>query len=398
MYIVIILCVALVLLVAAVAVMYISQQKKMMYMTLERQAEVHKQELERNREYNNLQNKQLLAELKIISRELASEQSEKLRNENEREIKNIVEPLRMHLESFKQQIDAGNDRENRARANLQGQIEQLITLNHSLGDDTRELTQALRGDGRIQGEWGEIQLITLLEQNGLQRDVHFSTQVTRGDDGRVLKDNVTDTLRRPDVVLSLPGKRKLIIDSKVSLTAYLDYTAASDKKVRQDAAKRHLTSVKQHINDLEKKNYPALITGSVEQTIMFMPVENAFMLAVHTDPGLIQYASERHVVIVTPVHLISVVQLVAQLWRQEDSDRNAQEIAQAAGNLYDKLCGFCDDFEKVRRSLETASSAWDSAHRKLSSGRGNAISQAEKMKSMGAKSTRRLLYTPEDEV
>lgn len=341
------------------------------------------------------QNRQLLAEVKALSHQLAVEQADRIRSESAMQMKAVVEPLRQHLTDFGNLVRESYDRENRARSSLSGQIEQLINLNLSIGDEARQLSRALKGDSKVQGDWGEAQLTTLLEQGGLQPGVHFKTQLTRDDAGNVLRDE-QGALQRPDAVLLLPQGKKLIIDSKVSLTAYVAYNAAEDDEERRVQARRHVDSVKKHIRELADKNYPSLMEGACDQTLMFMPIEGALMLAVRMDSELLHYAASVHVAIVSPLHLYSVVQLASQLWRQDAMDHNAMEIAEAGGRLYDKLAGFCTTFEKTGESLNRALAQWEEARRQLTTGRGNIVSRAEKLRALGAKASKRIPIAASD--
>lgn len=331
----------------------------------------------------------LLERVEALSQKLAVGQADRISAQSNREMQNVVEPLRRHLENFDRLMRESADRENSARAQLKGQIDSLIALNQSIGDEARQLTQALKGDSKVQGDWGEMQLTTLLEQAGLEQGIHFRTQVTRDESGRVIRSEEGGDLR-PDVIVNLPDDKKLIIDSKVSLTAYADYASAEDKEQRRTAARRHLDSVRKHIRELAAKHYPDSIQGACDQSLMFLPLEGAFTLAVSLDADLLRFAASLKVAIVTPVHLYSVVQLAAQLWRQDAQDRNTLEIAQAGGRLYDKLAIFLETFDKVGETLRRSQEQYDQARKQISTGKGNLLSRAEKLRALGAKTTKTL--------
>lgn len=379
---------------------YIRRSRVSLSEALARQQESHRRELElisrQQRETYEAQNARLLAEVRSLSQQLASEQSERIRRESSREMQGVVEPLKQHLEIFGKLVRESRDSETAARSSLKGQIEQLMALNRSIGDEARELTKALKGDSKVQGDWGEAQLTTLLEQGGLQPDIHFSTQQTRDVSGRTIR-NEEGNLRRPDVVIMLPDNRRLVVDSKVSLSAFAEYTAATDPEEQKRLAKKHLESVRKHVKELSDKNYPALIQGACDQSLMFMPVEGAFLLALRLDAGLLRYAAALHVAIVTPTHLFSVVQLAAQLWRQDAQDRNTQRIAEVGGRLYDKLALFLTNFDKVGETLDRARATWSDARAQLASGRGNALRTASQLRDLGAKVTKILPDTEPDE-
>lgn len=361
--------------------------------TVEKMRNDHQRELqateERTRRDAQERDRMLLERVEALSQKLAVGQADRISAQSNREMQNVVEPLRRHLENFDRLMRESADRENSARAQLKGQIDSLIALNQSIGDEARQLTQALKGDSKVQGDWGEMQLTTLLEQAGLEQGIHFRTQVTRDESGRVIRSEEGGDLR-PDVIVNLPDDKKLIIDSKVSLTAYADYASAEDKEQRRTAARRHLDSVRKHIRELAAKHYPDSIQGACDQSLMFLPLEGAFTLAVSLDADLLRFAASLKVAIVTPVHLYSVVQLAAQLWRQDAQDRNTLEIAQAGGRLYDKLAIFLDTFDKVGETLRRSQEQYDQARKQISTGKGNLLSRAEKLRALGAKTTKNL--------
>lgn len=361
--------------------------------TVEKMRNDHQRELqateERTRRDAQERDRMLLERVEALSQKLAVGQADRISAQSNREMQNVVEPLRRHLENFDRLMRESADRENSARVQLKGQIDSLIALNQSIGDEARQLTQALKGDSKVQGDWGEMQLTTLLEQAGLEQGIHFRTQVTRDESGRVIRSEEGGDLR-PDVIVNLPDDKKLIIDSKVSLTAYADYASAEDKEQRRTAARRHLDSVRKHIRELAAKHYPDSIQGACDQSLMFLPLEGAFTLAVSLDADLLRFAASLKVAIVTPVHLYSVVQLAAQLWRQDAQDRNTLEIAQAGGRLYDKLAIFLETFDKVGETLRRSQEQYDQARKQISTGKGNLLSRAEKLRALGAKTTKTL--------
>ena len=361
--------------------------------TVEKMRNDHQRELqateERTRRDAQERDRMLLERVEALSQKLAVGQADRISAQSNREMQNVVEPLRRHLENFDRLMRESADRENSARAQLKGQIDSLIALNQSIGDEARQLTQALKGDSKVQGDWGEMQLTTLLEQAGLEQGIHFRTQVTRDESGRVIRSEEGGDLR-PDVIVNLPDDKKLIIDCKVSLTAYADYASAEDKEQRRTAARRHLDSVRKHIRELAAKHYPDSIQGACDQSLMFLPLEGAFTLAVSLDADLLRFAASLKVAIVTPVHLYSVVQLAAQLWRQDAQDRNTLEIAQAGGRLYDKLAIFLETFDKVGETLRRSQEQYDQARKQISTGKGNLLSRAEKLRALGAKTTKTL--------
>ncbi|HDO27226.1 MAG TPA: DNA recombination protein RmuC, partial [Bacteroidetes bacterium] len=269
------------------------------------------------------------------------------------------------------------------QTNLLAELKNLQALSLQLGKDAKNLTKALKADTKKQGNWGEVVLERILEESGLIKNQEYFIQESgQNEEGRRL---------RPDVVIKLPEDKQLIIDSKVSLTAYQEYIVQEDEKLREQAVKRHLDSVKNHVKELSEKNYPGIKgMNTPDFVLMFMPVEPAFGVALQADPGLFNYAWERKIVIVSPTTLLATLRTIESIWRQEKQTRNALEIAEQGGRLYDKFVGFLADLEKIGTHLDRASDSYREAHKKLKSGRGNILGQVEKMKILGAKTSKSL--------
>lgn len=302
----------------------------------------------------------------------------------------MAERMREMEKSFRETYSA----EARERFSLADRVRELVELNRMVGAETRRLTDALKGNTRMQGDWGEIILENILERSGLQRGREYEVQQTiAAPDGRRL---------RPDVIVNYPDGRCVVIDSKVSVAAYLSMTEADDADTRAAAAKAHLASVRAHINELRAKNYQDLTSGRhCDFVMMFIPHEGAYMAAMQLDNSLWQYAFDSRVLIVSPTHLMAVVKLVEQLWRNDRQSRNAIDIATEAGRMLDKLSGFLADMEKIDTSINAARRAWDSAHGKLTSGTGNLIGRAERLRAMGAKASKDLppaFRTPPEDI
>lgn len=323
-----------------------------------------------------------------VARQLLSEQSHAMREANETRMGEIVKPLRDNLESLRRTIDGYKTEQVSYAAALKQQIKDLSDMNRNISQEAKELTLALRGDSKVQGDWGELMLKQILDMSGLQEGVNYETQMTREADGSVLKGESGGRLR-PDVVFFMPDNKRLIIDSKTSLTAYIDYVNATDDGERADALKRHLTSVRKHVDELAAKKYQT-IKDSADFVMMFVPNEPAYMLAMSADATLWEYAYKRQVVMVSPTHLISVVKLISQLWARDRQSKNAIAIADEAGKMYDKLVSFIADMEQVGKALDGAQKAHAEALKKLSEGRGNLVGRAAKIKDLGAKATKLL--------
>jgi DNA recombination protein RmuC len=325
----------------------------------------------------------LTDQFRNLANEILEEKSKRFAEQNQTNLGALLEPLKTQLTEFKGKVEEVYVQESKDRTALQEQVKHLMSLNRELSDDAKNLTLALKGSAKAQGNWGELILERVLEASGLRKGIEYIVQDTqhRDDGSRVI----------PDVVIQLPEDRKLVVDAKVSLVAYERHVSASTDAERAAALKAHLESVRSHIRGLSEKRYHDLYgLKSLDFVLAFVPIEPAFMLAVTNDGTLFKDAWERNVLLVSPSTLLFVVRTVAHLWRQEAQSRNAQEIAKRGAELYDKLCGFVDDLEKVGERLKQAQDAYNGAHNKLSSGKGNVIRQAEMLRELGVKPTKSL--------
>ena len=300
-----------------------------------------------------------------------------------RSISEALQPMAERMREMEKTFRDTYSAEARERFSLADRVRELVELNRVVGAETRRLTDALKGNTRVQGDWGEIILENILERSGLQQGREYEVQQTfTSPDGRRLL---------PDVIVNYPDGRCVVIDSKVSVAAYLSMVEADDAEARNAAAKAHLASVRAHINELKTKNYQDLTAGRhCDFVMMFIPHEGAYMAAMQLDSALWQYAFDSRVLIVSPTHLMAVIKLVEQLWRNDRQSRNAIDIATEAGRMLDKLSGFLADMEKIDSSLNAARRAWDGAYNKLATGTGNLLGRAERLRAMGAKATRDL--------
>lgn len=322
-------------------------------------------------------------QFKSLANDILEEKSKRFTEQNQTNIGQLLEPLKTKLQEFQGKVEEVYVQEGKDRSALAEQVRQLMGLNQSLSEDARNLTRALKGSSKTQGNWGELVLERVLEASGLRKGEEYDVQEnhTREDGTRA----------QPDVVVHLPEDRHLVVDAKVSLTAYEDFASAEDDGDRQTAGKRHLDSIRAHIKGLSEKNYQALYgLKSLDFVLMFVPIEPAFMLAVTHDRELFMDAWQKNVLLVSPSTLLFVVRTVAHLWRQEAQNRNAQDIAKRGAELYDKLVGFVEDLESLGNRLKQAQHEYDSAHSKLTGGRGNVIRQAEMLKQLGVKPTKSL--------
>ena len=375
----------------------IESQRKQMTESVNRQIDLltrqHARQMEmltaKYEQQNEALRQEMMLQFNVLASDVLKRNSESLKEANSEQIDALLRPLKENIESFKKTISEGYVKESSSRKLLEVQIERLVKLNETIGEEARNLTSALKGNSKVQGDWGEMILETLLENAGLERGINFETQLTRDSGGNVLK-NDEGKLLRPDVLIKLPDNHSIIVDSKVSLTAFVDYCNAEDENVRIVAGKKHLQSVYAHIDELHAKMYQNNLKGAADYVMMFIPNESAYIAAVQLDINLWKYAYERGVIIVSPTHLFSVMSIVSQLWRQDKQNRNAMLIAERGGKLYDKLVLFMDSFEKVGKSIDDAMTSYNKSFNQLRTGKGNVLRQAEDMKALGAKASKSL--------
>lgn len=338
---------------------------------LERQLACQKEELAR-------MNEKLKAEFQNIATMVTAASAKELSRTNTEKLEGILSPFAEKLNELKQQVSDAYDKESRDKAGLREEIKQLMELNKQMSEDAVDLTRALKGDAKTQGNWGELVLERVLDLAGLVKGIEYDREVA-----------IENGKYRPDVVVHLPEDKHIIVDSKVSLTAYERMVNSDDPQEFQRLQKEHVNSIKKHIDELNAKNYQNLKAFDTPNfVLMFIPVESSFSTAVQIDKSLYNYALQRNVVMVTPSTLLATLRTVASIWQHEKQNRNTLEIARMSGRLYDKLCGFLSDMEKIDKALKSAQSSYNDAVSKLSSGTGNAIATAEKIKKLGAKTTK----------
>ena len=317
---------------------------------------------------------------KNLANEILQANSAQFKLQQESRLVELLQPLRENIQSFRQTLSQNFVTETADRKVLAERIAELKELQHSLGREARELTTALRGNSKVQGDWGEMILESILERSGLEKGVHYKVQESF-EKGAV----------RPDVVIYYPDGRAIVVDSKVSLTAFVQLVNAGSDDDREEYSKQHVASVKRHISELSEKryqDYPGV--GKADFVMMFIPNEPAYIAAMQADETLWQYAFDKNVIVLSPTHLLTVLSLVSQLWRQDKVTRNYVSIAVESGKLYDKLVGFIDDMQKINKSLTAAQAAYSDAISKLSTGKGSVMKKAEALKEQGAKATKSL--------
>lgn len=343
--------------------------------------------------FNNSVREETKAQFKSLAADIFSSQSEKFKEANETRLSEILNPLKEDIKDFKRRVDDTYMNSSKERTLLGEQMKRLMELNMSIGKEARDLTEALSGNTKVQGDWGEMVLETILVKSGLVEGENYFVQRTKNDDGTQIKNDDNGRLR-PDVVVALPDKKCIVIDSKVSLTAYVNYINADNDDDRQRFGKAHLLSVRSHLKELETKRYQDFVgvgnDDRIDYVLMFIPNEHAYMAAMTLDNNLWMEAYEKRVVIISPAHVISTLRLIAQLWTRDKQTKNALKIAEEGGKLYDKFVGFVDDMQTVEQSLGKASEAYASAMSKLHTGRGCIVSKVENLKKLGAKTSKTL--------
>ncbi len=320
----------------------------------------------------------LTNQFKNLANEILEDKARKFTEQNAQQLDVLLKPLQTKLSEFKEQVSNSYEKESRERFALKNEIERLASLNLKMSDEARSLTNALKGDSKVQGNWGELVLESILESSGLRKGEEYLVQDshTQADGGRL----------QPDVIVKLPEGRHLVIDSKVSITAYARHTEASDDAIAEQELLAHIQSIRQHIQGLSGKNYAGIADlSSVDFVLMFIPIEPAFLSALKAAPNLYQEALAKNIVLVCPSTLMATLRTVAHLWRQDQQNKNAMEIARQCANLYDKFVGFVDDLEQIGKRLDQAQSSYHDAFNKLKSGKGNLIKAAERVKELGVK-------------
>ncbi|MBN2638539.1 MAG: DNA recombination protein RmuC [Bacteroidales bacterium] len=322
-------------------------------------------------------------DFELLAQSILKQNTKEFNETSNKQMKDLLDPLRDKISDFEKKVEETYQKGKIDQTVLKEELKRLQEMNMKLGEEASNLTKALKSDTKKQGNWGEVVLERILERSGLIKDEEYFVQYTAtSTDGKTL---------RPDVVIKLPEDKHLIIDSKVSLTAFQQFIAAESEEHKATALKQHLTSIKNHIKELSDKKYDQLgELNSPDFVLMFLPVEPAFATAVQADPELFNEAWEKRIVIVSPTTLLATLRTVASIWRHERQTKNALEIASQGTKLYEKFVGFMEDLEKVGQNLERAQNSYQEAHKKLTSGRGNLVGQVEKLKALGVKTSRNI--------
>lgn len=353
-------------------------------------AKLESEKESRRVERQNLEETQktLKLEFKELAGKILEEKSQKFSETNRQNLDVILKPLSENLKSFREAVKESREKGIAEHASLKAEIGNLVKQTQSVSREAANLAKALKGDAKVQGDWGEMILSSILERSGLQKGVEYFVQETvKSADGRN---------QRLDVLVKLPENRCIVIDSKVSLTAYERYLSTEDAAVQKASLREHITSVKKHIDELSEKKYDETQKGSLDFVVLFIPVETAYLLAMQESPDLWNYAYQKHVLMVSPTNLIACIKLIANLWQREERSRNAEKIAQQGTKLYEKFVGFLSSFEKIGEGLRNADTAYEKALGQLKQGRGNLTSQAESLRELGVKSNKALPKSFED--
>jgi len=325
---------------------------------------------------------QLKADFQNLANRIFDEKAASFSHRSQEQLGHLLGPLRQQLGEFRQRVEDSYDKESKDRRALHEQIVQLKSLNQQMSQDTVNLTQALKGENKTQGNWGEVVLARVLEQSGLREGSEFEVQVSLQQDGRRYQ---------PDVIVRLPDGKDVIVDSKVSLTAYEKYCSSDDELMRAGYLKSHIGSVRSHIRGLSDKAYEKLEgIRSLDFVLLFVPVEGAFLLALEQDQQLFSDAFARNIILVSPSTLLVTLRTIHNIWRYEHQSRNAEEIARRGGDLHDKFVGFIESLDEVGRHLDRAQSAFDTSRNRLHQGRGNLVSQAVMLSKLGAAGKKQL--------
>jgi DNA recombination protein RmuC len=322
--------------------------------------------------------KRLTAEFENIANKVLKQRTDEFSVSSQKNLSDILNPLKERIQSFEKKVDETYDKELRDKISLREEVKKLTELNTRVSEEANNLTKALKGDVKKQGNWGEVILERVLERSGLTRGQEYEREE--------VVDGADSSVQRPDVIIHLPDNKHIIIDSKVSLVAYERLTSSESEEHRIIFLKEHINSLRSHVKLLSEKNYQnAQNINTPDFVLMFIPIEGSFSVAVQGDGELFSYAWERKIVIVSPTTLLATLRTISSIWKQENQTKNAQEIARLSGALYDKFIGFTEDMVKIKSNIDRTSNAYDDAMKKMKDGSGNIIRTAEKIKELGAK-------------
>lgn len=353
------------------------------YKNLQENLEHQKEDFVKLQETNRLQ-------FEKTANQILEQKSEKFTQLNQNQLKLILEPFQEKINELKNTVNETYDKESKERFSLGEKVRELKDLNQQISEDAKKLTRALKGESKTQGNWGEMILESILEKSGLRKNQeYFMEHELRDENNKAIFSEFSGKKMRPDAVVKYPDNRNVIIDSKVSLTAFVEMTDETDAEVFTIKQNQHLQSVKNHIVQLSQKAYDDF-DRSLDFVMMFVPSEAAYMTALQTDPNLWNFAYDKRILLLSPTNLITSLKLVQNLWKREHQNRNAMEIADRGAKLYDKFVGFVDNLERIGKNIDQAKNSYNEAFKQLSSGNDNLIIQTQKLKSLGIKNKKNL--------
>lgn len=345
-------------------------------------------------------NEQIKLEFGELAQQIMEANSKKFTQQNQEQIGQILQPLKTELGDFKKKVEETYDKESKERFTLGREIDRLVQMSLQVSTEANNLTTALKGSNKLQGNWGEMILESILEHSGLVKGREYLVQEFIKDQaGNIIKDENGKGLQ-PDVTIFYPDQRKLIIDSKVSLVAWDEYSSETDPSLQEAALKRHIASIRSHMDGLSRKNYPKY-AQALDYVLLFIPIEPAFLEAVKKDTQLWKNAYDKKIMLVSPTNLLAVLKIIADIWKVTQQTNNAVEIAERAGLLYDKFVLFLENLEIVGKKMAEAQTGYEAAMKQLGTGRGNLIGKVEELKKMGAAASKqipdKMLYHLKDE-
>lgn len=350
---------------------------------LQKLLDSQKQEIEKMQEVAKV-------EFQNLANKILEEKTTKFTEQNQQNLKTILEPFQEKIVELKNKVNETYDKESKERFSLGEKVKELAQLNQQISDDAKKLTRALKGESKTQGNWGEMILESILEKSGLVKGrEYFMEHELRDEDNRALFSEFSGKKMRPDAVIKYPDERNVIIDSKVSLTAFTELVDETDAEVYNIKMNQHLQSVKNHIMQLSQKAYDDY-GKSLDFVMMFIPSEPAYIAAMQADQNLWNYAYERRILLLNPSNLITSLKLIADLWKREYQNRNSMEIAERGAKLYDKFVGFVENLEKVGKNIDQAKNVYNDAYKQLSTGNDNLVIQTQKLKALGIKNKKDL--------
>ncbi|WP_410499603.1 DNA recombination protein RmuC [Chryseobacterium sp. LAM-KRS1] len=325
-----------------------------------------------------------------LANKILEEKAEKFTTLNQNNLKTILEPFQQKITDLKNRVNEAYEKENKERFSLAEKVKELAELNQQISEDAKKLTRALKGESKTQGNWGEMILESILEKSGLVKGrEYFLEHELRDEDNKALFSEFSGKKMRPDAVVKYPDERNVIVDSKVSLTAFTELVDETDPEIYAIKLNQHLSSVKNHISQLSQKAYDDY-GKSLDFVMMFIPSEPAYIAAMQADQNLWNFAYDKRILLLNPSNLITSLKLIADLWKREYQNRNSMEIADRGARLYDKFVGFVENLEKVGKNLDQAKNVFNDAYKQLSTGNDNLIIQTQKLKSLGIKNKKEL--------